>query len=88
MFWTLGAKQVGKAAICGWRELLAPALRRNEISLWPFEGDLTELLKEARIVVAETYPAETYSHLGIPAGFGKRRQEGRSQQAAGDSWLV
>jgi len=27
MFWTLGGNQVGKAAISGWRELLAPARR-------------------------------------------------------------
>ncbi len=27
LFWTLGGSQVGKAAIAGWRDLLAPALR-------------------------------------------------------------
>ena len=26
LFWTLGGNQVGKAAICGWREVIAPAL--------------------------------------------------------------
>ena len=28
LFWTLGGNQVGKAAIVGWRDVLAPALRR------------------------------------------------------------
>jgi hypothetical protein len=26
LFWTLGAAQVGKAAICGWRDVIIPAL--------------------------------------------------------------
>ncbi len=29
LFWTLGGQQVGKAAISGWRDLLAPARRRG-----------------------------------------------------------
>src|SRR5690606_36678987 len=37
LFWTLGGKQVGKAAILGWKEVLAPALRDPEldVKLWP-----------------------------------------------------
>jgi hypothetical protein len=67
LFWTLGAQQVGKAAICAWRDFLAPAKKsgRIPISIWPFEGGLAELLQPGQIVVAETYPGEFYRHLGI-----------------------
>ncbi|MGQ9767953.1 MAG: hypothetical protein ACUVSS_11665 [Anaerolineae bacterium] len=67
LFWTLGANQVGKAAIIGWRDVLAPALRagRPPVALWPFAGPLSALLREGWIVVAETYPAECYHHLGL-----------------------
>ena len=72
LFWTMGAQQVGKAAICGWRDLLAPALRlpRPDLYIWPFSASLAErplevLLQPGRLVVAETYPAEYYRPLGI-----------------------
>lgn len=67
LFWTLGGQQVGKAAICGWRDVLAPALRETppQITIWPFSGTLFELLNAGRPEIAETYPAEFYSHLGI-----------------------
>jgi hypothetical protein len=79
LFWTMGAQQVGKAAISGWRDVLAPALReRDDVTLWPFAGSLTELLDRSGIVVAESYPAEFYTHLGItfpkgPDGHGGKR---------------
>ena len=78
VFWTLGPNQVGKAAIVGWRDLLAPALQSlgPEILLWPFAGDLGALLRGGRIVVAETYPTECYGHLGIR--FARRRPGIRS----------
>lgn len=67
LFWTLGASQVGKAAISAWRELLTPALRDGvDLAIWPFDGPLPPLLGEHRLVVAETYPAEVYRHLGLP----------------------
>jgi hypothetical protein len=81
IFWTLGAKQVGRAAIQGWRDLLAPAAREGSISIWPFDGELSVLLASAGIIVVEAYPAETYGHLGFPRGFGKRSREGRRSQA-------
>lgn len=81
LFWTLGPNQAGPAAIAGWRDLLAPALGSRRISLWPFDGELPDLLRCARIVIAETYPAEIYGHLGMPRGFGKRSPEGRRAQA-------
>ncbi len=66
LFWTLGGQQVGKAAITGWREMLGPALQAPpQVVLWPFAGPLEALLQEETTVVAETYPAEFYTHLGI-----------------------
>jgi hypothetical protein len=64
MFWTLGPSQVGRAAIAGWRDLLAPALDR--VRIWPFQGALNELVAEGGVVVCETYPGEFYAHLGLP----------------------
>lgn len=61
LFWTLGANQVGKGAIVGWRDVVAPALRADKnVTLWPFDGTLVELLRPGKIVIAETYPAECY----------------------------
>jgi hypothetical protein len=67
IFWTLGAQQVGKGAIAGWREVLAPALRAADlaVAIWPFSGRLRDLFRRARVVVAETYPAECYAHLAV-----------------------
>ena len=67
IFWTLGGQQVGKAAINGWQTVLAPALRAEEVPLaiWPFSGPLAELFQPGQVVVAETYPAEFYTHLGV-----------------------
>jgi hypothetical protein len=82
LFWTLGPQQVGKAAIVGWRDLLIPALLAGvDLAIWPFDGDLAALLAEREVVVAETYPAELYAHLGLRgsgAALGKRRQAARA----------
>lgn len=79
LFWTLGPKQVGKAAIVGWRDVLAPAIRGGlPVSLWPFDGRLAELLKRPGLVVAETYPAEAYVQLGVRL----RRKRDRGDRAA------
>lgn len=90
LFWTIGGKQVGRAAISGWRDLLAPALTADGfgIRLWPFHGGLSELLSPDHVVVAETYPAEYYHHLGLNLGpvpgatkAGKRVQASRAANA-------
>jgi hypothetical protein len=61
LFWTLGANQVGKGAIIGWRDVLAPALGSDKsVVLWPFDGSLNDLLKPGNTVIVETYPAECY----------------------------
>lgn len=67
LFWTLGAQQVGKAAISGWRDVIGPALRvlRPAIQLWPFDGSLADLLEQGSTVIAETYPGEDYRTLKL-----------------------
>lgn len=86
MFWTLGPQQVGKAAISGWRDLIAPRLRRDPaLHIWPFDGRLTELLTQPGIVIAETYPGEVYGHLELQiaaSNKSKLNQEHRRQDAA------
>jgi hypothetical protein len=76
LFWTLGANQVGKGAIIGWRDVLAPGLETRDVLLWPFDGPLHELFQPGKIVIAETYPAECYGWFFGPLK-GKRRQEVR-----------
>jgi hypothetical protein len=69
LFWTLGGQQVGKAAISGWTQVLVPALRQagntTSVAIWPFSGHLSDLLQPDAMVLAETYPAEYYAHLGV-----------------------
>jgi hypothetical protein len=83
LFWTLGAQQAGKAAIAGWREVLVPGLRSAslDVALWPFDGALPDLLQPGRIVLAETYPAECYTHLGIAFPRQAGRRTGKRVQA-------
>jgi hypothetical protein len=84
LFWTLGGKQVGKAALAGWRTVLNPARRNGSVRLWPFEGRLSALLQSGADVIVETYPAEFYRHLGVrfgEAGNGKRSQPARRANA-------
>lgn len=82
LFWTLGAKQVGKAAICGWRDVICPLLResREKVAIWPFDGELSSLVESAPCVIGETYPAEACVQLGLPApgkGWSKAAQADR-----------
>jgi hypothetical protein len=92
IFWTIGGKQVGKAALLGWRSVLAPALQDNDldVSIWPFDGAFTELIARGGIVIAETYPAEACLHLGLTPpgrGWSKRSQDGRRDQASSiEAW--
>jgi hypothetical protein len=78
LFWTLGAQQVGKAAISGWQEVLTPAIKEHSdyFRIWPFDGSLEDLLQPGRIVAAETYPAEFYAPLQI--GFSPPRKNQKS----------
>lgn len=86
LFWTLGGKQVGKAAIVGWRDLLGSGLADPalQLHLWPFDGDLAGLCRPGTIVAAETYPAEACVQLGLrPPGRGwsKRSRDDRAALA-------
>jgi hypothetical protein len=83
LFWTMGAQQVGKAAISGWRDVLGPALRDagQETAIWPFSGALPALLQPGRIVIAEAYPAEFYGHLGVAFPRRPGRKGGKRVQA-------
>src|SRR5262249_46061053 len=90
LFWTLGDNEVRKGAILGWRDDLSPGLREfgSDLLFWPFGGPLSSLFRPGRIVVAETYPAEIYHHLGIDlsrrgggGGVGKRAEGSRAANA-------
>ncbi len=82
LFWTVGGQQVGKAAISGWKEILGPALRSSDLDvvIWPFSGLFFDLFRPGRVVIAETYPAEFYTHLGMR--FSARRPGHRSGKRA------
>lgn len=82
LFWTMGPKQVGKAALRAWQELLLPALAGEQPPLlWPFEGALRDLLAPGQTVVCETYPAEAMRQLGLRLAGSKRRQADRATLA-------
>lgn len=83
LFWTLGANQVGKGTIIGWRDVLAPALRDDAaVRIWPFDGRLDELLRPGAIVIAETYPAECYGWFFAEPLKSKRNQDARKRASA------
>jgi hypothetical protein len=84
VFWTVGPSQVGKAAITGWREVLIPARARGA-RLWPFEGTLATLADPAAPVLAEAYPTEACSHVGVQFlhAMSKRRQQDRRYATVG-----
>lgn len=78
LFWTLGPKQCGRAALAIWRELLLGP--REQLAIWPFDGPLARLLAEPGPIVAETYPGLAYRLLALPR-FAKRRASERSRLA-------
>lgn len=73
MFYTLGPRQVGRAATHGWKEVLQPNL--ETIRLWPFDGPLADLLQPGAVVVAEIYPGWFYRKLKDPAANEKGGKE-------------
>ena len=78
MFWTLGGKQVGKGMITGLEELILPNL--DDISIWPFDGPLSDLEKLNKPVICETYPGAAYEMIGINRQhLSKTNQESRKQ---------
>jgi hypothetical protein len=89
MFWTLGAKQVGKAALSGWREVIGPARCRGA-KIWPFDGGLAALSARGGLTLAETYPGDAYGQIGLSfAGKSKRRISDRASFApAVECWAA
>jgi hypothetical protein len=82
LFWTLGANQVGKAAIAAWQAMLLPALAGGDkVGIWPFAGAYRALLAPGAVALAETYPAEALRHLGMRLKGSKRRQADRAAVA-------
>jgi len=91
LFWTLGGQQVGKAAISGWRDVLGPAMRSQSppVSIWPFSGPLSDLIRPGRVTIVETYPAEFYTHFGLTAARGSPgKRSGKRVQADRARWGI
>lgn len=78
IFWMVGPNQVGKAAITGWQEVIVPLIRepRNAANLWPYDGELNDLIQPGTITIAESYPAEYYAWFN-PHGVVKSKQASR-----------
>jgi hypothetical protein len=91
LFWTAGAGQVGKAAIAGWRELVAPALEegRPRVGVWPFhDPSIGQLLAHHDVVLAETYPARLYARAGIDFRSGRGGKTDQAARAAQAGTLI
>lgn len=82
LFWTLGGNQVGKGALTGWKEIVIPEIQAGA-AIWPFDGTLTELARRGGRILAETFPAEAYRHVGVAFGpnQSKRRRDDRMKMA-------
>ena len=82
LWWTMGAQQVGTAALSAWQELILPLVACElECGLWPFDGGLDKLKKHA-LVVAEVYPAEMYGHDGLEFPVINEKLTGKRSQVA------
>jgi hypothetical protein len=60
LYWCVGGKQVGKAALQFWHDALIP-LRdefQDKLAVWPFEST-----KRKSVIVAECYPAMLYDQI-------------------------
>jgi hypothetical protein len=79
LFWLVGSQQVGRAALHGWRSVLQPARRPGGgVALWPFDGELADLVARHPVTLAEAYPAEAARQFGFARGaWSKRRQPDR-----------
>ena len=90
IFWTLGGNQVGRGALSGWVEVLKPAQARGA-TVWPFDGTIEELSIKNGLVLAETYPAEAYGHVGVrfaQAESKTNQHHRRSKASAISSWAA
>ena len=82
IFWLVGPRQVGRSAVCIWRELITPRLDR--VALWPFDGPLKELLAADRPILAEMYPAFLLRTLGVTVA---RKSDPAARAACGRALL-
>jgi hypothetical protein len=82
IFWLVGPRQVGRSAVCIWRELITPRLDR--IALWPFDGRLKELIAADRPILAEMYPAFLLRTLGVTVA---RKSDPAARAACGRALL-
>jgi hypothetical protein len=81
LFFTTGAKQVGRGAIVGWRDVLAPQLER--LKIWPFDGPLDQLLSSGGTTIVEIYPRQAYKDLDLRIGIsGARKTEKEHRRLA------
>ncbi len=87
VFFLRFAKQVGRSAIHGWREVIGPS--RKIVRIWPFDGTLESLLSQPGVTVVEIYPAESVAQLSLPLGPGTARSKRRrTDRAAACSLLI
>ena len=82
MFWAIGAAAVAKATIAGLKDTIRPALAEpgRTYAIWPFDGELSELLNRSDAVVVETYPTEAYLQLGLQMGTGGRAKTSQTDR--------
>jgi hypothetical protein len=52
---------VGSAACALWQELASQLTADRTFKVWPFEGELQELLQSTSVVVGEMYPRAAYA---------------------------
>lgn len=57
---------VGSATRALWRELAPMLESERDFRVWPFEGELNRLLRDAPIIVAEMYPRIAYAIAVAP----------------------
>ena len=60
LYWCVGGKQVGKAALHFWHRTLLPLREHlgDDLAIWPFES-----IEEKNVVIAECYPAILYNRV-------------------------
>jgi hypothetical protein len=82
MFWAIGAAAVAKATIAGLKDTICPAFAEagRTYAIWPFDGELSELLNRSDAVVVETYPTEAYLQLGLQMGTGGRAKTSQTDR--------
>lgn len=96
LFLTIGGKQVGRAALHAWQNVLIPNL--DHLHIWPFQGSFRKLIAESgTTVIVEVYPGGAYAQLGIGLGRGqvekgrrrsKTRREDRQHPDVGGRLLA